>query len=323
MNSDQTGRFFCLLGIIVCKAGMAFFCYSGTGGRKIYVDKVINNNIIRSLDDKNNEIIVMGSGLGFKKKPGDPVDESKIEKIYQLKDGKQLKSLEGVLASIPLPILQAVNEIADYGALSMGIKLNDAIYISLADHINFMIQRLESGVSIPNALRTEIRGFYPGEYEAGMEALRLIKKRLGIELPEDEAGFIALHFINASSETENMAVTRQMMEMIQNVIKVLKYQGNIDLDPDSLVYERFMTHLKYFGRRLFGSGTISEPPVDTGLYQMIKSQYKEAYLKVLRIGEMIAARYGKVLSNDEMIYLTIHVNRLMQLSGPSENQSLK
>lgn len=279
------------------------------------VDKVINNNIIRSLDDKNNEIIVMGSGLRFKKKPGDRVDESKIEKIYQLKDEKQRKSLEGVLASIPLPVIQAVNEIVDYGALSMGVKLNDVIYISLADHINFAIERTRNGVNIPNALRSEIRGFYPGEYEAGKEALKMIEQRLGIVLPEDEAGFIALHFINASSETENMAVTRQMMEMIQNVIKVLKYQGQINLDPDSLAYERFMTHLKYFGRRLFGSQPNTEPPIDTGLYQMIKSQYKEAYLKVLKIGDMIQKQYGKELSNDEMVYLTIHVNRLMQLSG--------
>ncbi|WP_281714705.1 CAT RNA binding domain-containing protein [Allobaculum stercoricanis] len=45
------------------------------------VEKVINNNIIRTLDENSNELIVMGSGLGFKKKPGDPVDKTKIEKI--------------------------------------------------------------------------------------------------------------------------------------------------------------------------------------------------------------------------------------------------
>lgn len=277
------------------------------------VEKVINNNIIRSLDDQNNEVLVMGSGLGFKKKPGDPVDMEKIEKIYQLKDSRQRKSLEDVLSNIPLEVIQAVNDIVDYGTLSMGVKLNDSIVIALADHIHFAAQRTKQGIFVPNALQHEIRRFYPGEYAAGMEALRIIEKRLDLQMPEDEAGFIALHFVNATSEGQSMADTRQMTEMIQNILQVLKYQCNLEFDTSSLAYERFITHLKYFSRRLFSPVSQEEPPVDVGLYQMIKTQYKNAYLHVLKIGTMIAAQYGKHLSDDEMVYLTIHVNRLMNL----------
>ncbi|WP_278287246.1 CAT RNA binding domain-containing protein [Cellulosilyticum ruminicola] len=46
------------------------------------VVKVINNNLIKSVDEKNNEILVMGCGLGFKKVAGDEIDESLIEKVY-------------------------------------------------------------------------------------------------------------------------------------------------------------------------------------------------------------------------------------------------
>lgn len=38
------------------------------------VIKVINNNIIKSYDAKNQEVLVMGCGIGFKKKPGDEVE---------------------------------------------------------------------------------------------------------------------------------------------------------------------------------------------------------------------------------------------------------
>lgn len=278
------------------------------------VEKVINNNIVRSLDDQNNEVLVMGSGLGFKKKPGDPVDSAKIEKVYQLKDPRQIKSLENVLASIPLEVIQTVNDIVDYGALSMGIKLKDSVVIALADHVNFAVERTRQGISIPNALRNEIQSFYPGEYAAGREALRIIEKRLGIHMAEDEAGFIALHFVNAAAEGQSMADTRQMTEMIQNILQVLKYRCHLELNTASLAYERFITHLKYFSRRLFSLSANEDSTVDAGLYQMIKTQYKEAYLHVLRVGSMIAAQYGKHLSNDEMVYLTIHVNRLMQIS---------
>ena len=42
--------------------------------------KVINNNVISSEDDKGKEIIVMGKGIGFGKKAGEEIDETKIEK---------------------------------------------------------------------------------------------------------------------------------------------------------------------------------------------------------------------------------------------------
>ena len=43
--------------------------------------KVINNNVISSEDDKGKEIIVMGKGIGFGKKAGEEIDETKIESI--------------------------------------------------------------------------------------------------------------------------------------------------------------------------------------------------------------------------------------------------
>ncbi len=46
------------------------------------VDKVINNNLVRSHDDADREIMVMGRGLGFKKKPGDPIEREDRENLY-------------------------------------------------------------------------------------------------------------------------------------------------------------------------------------------------------------------------------------------------
>ncbi|HYK73092.1 MAG TPA: CAT RNA binding domain-containing protein, partial [Pseudoneobacillus sp.] len=39
------------------------------------IHKVINNNVISVLTENNNEMVVMGRGLAFQKKPGDTVDE--------------------------------------------------------------------------------------------------------------------------------------------------------------------------------------------------------------------------------------------------------
>ena len=44
------------------------------------IEKVFNNNVVQILGINNEEIIVMGKGLGFQKKPGDEVNQDLIEK---------------------------------------------------------------------------------------------------------------------------------------------------------------------------------------------------------------------------------------------------
>lgn len=44
--------------------------------------KVINNNTVCVLDQKGKEQIMSGKGIGFGKKYGDTVDNTRIEKIY-------------------------------------------------------------------------------------------------------------------------------------------------------------------------------------------------------------------------------------------------
>ena len=44
---------------------------------------------------------------------------------------------------------------------------------------------------------------------------------------------------------------------------------------------------------------------------MIKNQYREEYLCVLKIYEYIKKEYDILLTNDEIMYLTIHIRRVV------------
>lgn len=44
------------------------------------IRQIFNNNVIRAENQVGHEFVVIGNGLGFKKKNGQPVDEDKIEK---------------------------------------------------------------------------------------------------------------------------------------------------------------------------------------------------------------------------------------------------
>lgn len=275
------------------------------------VVKVVNNNLIKSFDDNNNEVLVMGRGLGFKKTPGDEVDEKLIERIYTCNDKDNSNQLIKLLKKIPLEHIQVTNQIISFAKASLGKKLNDNIYITLADHINFALERQKDGVIIRNALLWEIKKFYNHEFLVGKESLSIIKNRLDVTLPEDEAGFIALHLVNALMDDISIEKTANMTKMIDKIINIIKYHFNLELDEYSIHYERFITHLKFFAQRIFSETIISDG--DTQFIEILKNQYKKEYECTMKVRDFIKQEYACELTEDEMIYLTIHIKRITNL----------
>lgn len=273
------------------------------------VKKVINNNIVKSLDADGHEVLVMGKGIGFKKNIGDVIEDSLIEKIYTSNADLNTNKLTQLLANVRLEHLQVANEIIGFAKVSLGKKLNENIYLTLTDHIDYAIERQNSGLPVRNALLWEIKRFYNHEYLIGKEALTIISNRLDIVLPEDEAGFIALHIVNAELDLSQVSQVSEMTKVIQKIINIVKYHYKTDLDEYTLNYERFITHLKFFVQRIF-SGIELDKDKDEGFLFMLKEKYQEEYLCALKIREYIGKEFGRELQEDEMIYLTIHIRRI-------------
>ncbi|ALS00407.1 transcription antiterminator BglG [Enterococcus silesiacus] len=273
------------------------------------VKKVINNNIVKSLNADGHEVLVMGKGIGFKKNVGDLIDDSLIEKVYTSNADLSTNKLTQLLSNVRLEHLQVANEIIGFAKVSLGKKLNENIYLTLTDHIDYAIERHNNGLPVRNALLWEIKRFYNHEYLIGKEALNMISNRLDIVLPEDEAGFIALHIVNAELDLSQVSQVSEMTKVIQKIINIVKYHYKTDLDEYTLNYERFITHLKFFVQRLF-SGIELDKDKDEGFLFMLKEKYQEEYLCALKIREYISKEFGRDLQEDEMIYLTIHIRRI-------------
>ncbi|MGX7245971.1 BglG family transcription antiterminator LicT [Enterococcus quebecensis] len=273
------------------------------------VKKVINNNIVKSLDADGHEVLVMGKGIGFKQKVGDSIDDTLVEKVYTSNADLNTNKLTQLLSNVRLEHLQVANEIIGFAKVSLGKKLNENIYLTLTDHIDYAIDRHNNGLPVRNALLWEIKRFYNHEYLIGKEALNIISNRLDISLPEDEAGFIALHIVNAELDLSQVSQVSEMTKVIQKIINIVKYHYKTDLDEYTLNYERFITHLKFFVQRLF-SGIELDKDKDEGFLFMLKEKYQEEYLCALKIREYIGKEFGRDLKEDEMIYLTIHIRRI-------------
>ncbi|HAB61466.1 MAG TPA: transcription antiterminator BglG, partial [Lachnospiraceae bacterium] len=171
--------------------------------------KLINNNIVCSIDVEGNEVILRGLGIGFNKKVNDSIEDEKVEKIYKMANKDASNKLQELLAEIPIEYVTVCTEIIEYATKTLNKKLNDNIYITLTDHISFAITRKDNKLEYRNVLLTEIKTFYEEEYQIGVQALEIIKDKLGVELSYDEAGFIALH-IHSSVNNHSLRDMRLM-----------------------------------------------------------------------------------------------------------------
>lgn len=273
----------------------------------IIIEKVINNNIISAYEKSGAEVIVMGRGIGFKKKQGEMVPADQISKIFRIKSRTLAEQFKELLANMPLERVRISDEIISHAKDHLKLKLNQSIYVTLTDHINFAIERVSQGIEPQNALLWEIKRFYPQEFQLGIYALELIHDRLGILLPEDEAGFIALHFVNAEYGTDIRDAVK-FPDQMQAIVDIVERELGILLDESSLHYERFMTHIKFLIQRIYRKELLSSE--DRELSLMMQRKYPREYQCSVKVAEYIMQATGCRLSEEEIMYLSVHIRRV-------------
>ena len=273
----------------------------------IIIEKVINNNIISAYEKSGAEVIVMGRGIGFKKKQGEVVPADQISKIFRIKSRTLTEQFKELLANMPLERVRISDEIISHAKDHLKLKLNQSIYVTLTDHINFAIERVSQGIEPQNALLWEIKRFYPQEFQLGIYASELIHDRLGILLPEDEAGFIALHFVNAEYGTDIRDAVK-FPDQMQAIVDIVEHDLGIMLDESSLHYERFVTHIKFLIQRIYRKELLSSE--DRELSLMMQRKYPREYQCSVKVAEYIMKATGSRLSEEEIMYLSVHIRRV-------------
>ena len=245
--------------------------------------------------------------IGFKKKQGEVVPADQISKIFRIKSRTLTEQFKELLANMPLERVRISDEIISHAKDHLKLKLNQSIYVTLTDHINFAIERVSQGIEPQNALLWEIKRFYPQEFQLGIYALELIHDRLGILLPEDEAGFIALHFVNAEYGTDIRDAVK-FPDQMQAIVDIVERELGILLDESSLHYERFMTHIKFLIQRIYRKELLSSE--DRELSLMMQRKYPREYQCSVKVAEYIMQATGCRLSEEEIMYLSVHIRRV-------------
>lgn len=268
--------------------------------------KVFNNNSVVALSDDRQDVIVTGAGVGFHKKPGDLVDERKIEKQYVFQDESK-KRFEQLLADISNVCFEITEWIVKKATKELKKDFSSEIFIAISDHISYAMKRKSEGIYLPNIILNETKVLYKEEYEIGLLALEYIKKRTGISLEIDEAGYIALHLANfAVANKDNNAV--KIVSFAKEVINVIQNTMNKKLGEDTLAYARISIHLKYLSERIFRNEKVTLEDTTYDIRSMLKMDPRLS-LCINRIVKLIEQRYDYELSPDEQTYLCIHIKR--------------
>jgi beta-glucoside operon transcriptional antiterminator len=275
------------------------------------IARIVNNNIVVVLDARGREQVVTGRGLGFGRKTGDCINREDVEKIFVLQSDEQTARLGALLSEVSPDIIAASEQIITLARQRLG-RLQDSIWITLTDHLNFAAERYRKGVVLRNVHQWEACHLYPKEFGVALDALGIIEKRLGLHFTRDEAGFISLHLVAAQLDN-TLSEVPDISRMMQEILSLVKYRLNIDYDENSLSYQRFITHLKFFSRRIIIDSPVMDD--DTLLHEAVKDNYPQAWQCAEKIALYLVSNWQRRLTTEEMMFLAVHIERVRRENG--------
>lgn len=270
---------------------------------KLKIIKIFNNNSIAALSDELGDIILTGSGIGFQKKIGDLVDESRIEKTYIFKEKGEKRIRRGINDIEPI-YYEITSLLVSKATEQLNTQFYGEIFLAISDHIAFAIKRKKENIDLPNVVLSETKALYKKEYQLGLWIIKMIKEKTDIQLEEAEAGYIALHLVNFSTKN-NAQNTSKIVNFVKDVFDIIEKTMCIKLELDSIDYARLSTHLKFLAERVFRNDIENNIDTTENIRDMLKENIRLS-LCINRIKKRIENKYHYLLTPDEQ---TIHIKK--------------
>lgn len=267
--------------------------------------KVLNNNgILVYHNETGRELILMGNGVGFGKKPTQQIEDMPGAKVYSLVTRQKQQSVLKVVNGIQPGFIEAAGRIIEE-AEKVFSEVNHEILLPMADHIALAAKRAKENRQIPNPFTPDIRVLFSKEYTVAMRGRDIIREMMGYEISDDEVGFLTLH-IHAGLSDEQVSVTLDTTRIINEGIRMIEKGFSQKLQEDSLAYTRLMSHLYYMVAR-----TRNGEFTKVDFNDFIFTNYPETG----RVAEMVCSYMGnelkKPVAKEEIGFLAIHIQRVI------------
>lgn len=269
------------------------------------VVRKINNNAAVCVDDNGQELVAFGKGIGFPPTPYEMQDPGRIERRFYDIHPKYLP----MVAELPQSVVLASADIVEEAARTLECELNPNLPFTLADHLNFAITRIRSGVDVAAPLAYDVKYLYPQEAGLGFRALDILERHSHIRLPDSEAYSVAMHIINAEAEQGGMTSMLMTIHVITELEEIVEKHFHIALDRESYSYSRFVMHLRYLIQRLSANKQM-EVRIGAGMQREFEKEYHEAFICAGQMNDHLIDQYGWRCNSEELLYLALHIHRL-------------
>lgn len=271
------------------------------------VKRVLNNNVVQAKYGYQ-EVIVVGLGIGFNAKTRDIIDPEKIEKVFELRKEEFYKTSQ-LVEEIPEKIFFNLYQILERTSHITRLKLSSHGFVTIIDHLNFAIARHTSGQTIRNLMLYDLRILYPDEFRLGELILESVNEEMNLDLPQDEVGFLTMHIVNGHFDQINNQ-SNVLTNMVLDSLNIIRDRYLVSLKLDELITQRIMVHLKMLIQRVMSNQQVDFDEVV--LYNVIE-EFESAYSTAELIQKYIENRLSVKINSQELVYLTIHLNRLEQM----------
>ena len=280
-----------------------------TEDEKLTVVKALNNNMVLVRDSNGVEKICQGKGIGFQRKSGEKIHLSAVERSYIPENELDRRHFQQLFAEIPGEYWEIAEMVVGYGREHYKIKVSDRVILPLCDHMAGSVERYKKGTILANPMLWDIKRVYADEFQIGKYALGILEERFGVKMQEDEAAFLAYHFVNAELGSLPNVSPDSMAKLIGSVLDIVQESFQVTLNDEDWNYQRFVTHLKFFAARIVQRSGYQDE-ADDELYEELSERYRPVRKCVDRVADYILIKYHYDLSMDERLYLLIHIQRV-------------
>ena len=112
-------------------------------------------------------------------------------------------------------ILSFINDMIDAydEEIAYDLKLDEEFITGLLTHLQPTFVRLRNHMIITNPLLHQIKETYPAIFERSLKVGKLITERYGFRVPEEEIGYLAMHFGAACVRLENNRESKRRVDI--------------------------------------------------------------------------------------------------------------
>ena len=222
-------------------------------------------------------------------------------------------------------LLAAVLEVLELVRQEEKLNLTNFGYENLVSHLYVAVSRIRQNKEIIlDPAHLEGLKKRP-EFQAACRIGQLLEERLSLSIPEAELGYITIHLaakgsLPLSRQNDSLEISPEINALVTEILEEIYRRYCLDFRGDFDLVMALCLHLVSLDVRLRYELNLENP-----ILQDILQRFQLAFLITQScVNEVIQRHYGRELSDDEISYLTLHINLALERmkNGPEKKRLL-